>query len=115
MRKSLKTKRTVVLKVYTDKAGHEYLKIRDVAAVLGVKQPFEFTADLKARLTPSAVKHGKELVDLTPVDDSTKATYITLLDLYRFLDCGGEWKCKMNLDKKRELVAELKEIVPELN
>ena len=114
MRRTLKTKRTVTLKVYTDKSGHEYLKIRDVAAVLGVKQPFEFTADLKLRLTPDAIKSGRNLIDLTPVDDSLRATYITLLDLYRFLDCGGEWKCKMNLTKKRELITELKKIVEEL-
>ena len=115
MKRQLKTKRTITLKIYTDASKTQYLKIRDVAAVLGIKQPFEFTSDLKKRLTPDAIKSAQQLKDLTPVDDTQKAVYISIRDLYRFLDCGGEWKCKMNLAKKRELITELKEMVQELN
>ena len=115
MKRQLKTKRVITLKIYKDATKTQYLKVRDVAAVLCIKQPFEFTHDLTMRLGPDAVKHGIQLKELTPVDDTPRAVYISIVDLYRFLNCGTEWKCKMNLTKKRELVSELKEMVQELN
>lgn len=112
MKRTLKTKRTVVMKIYVSKKTNaRYLKTRDVAIVLGIKQPFEFVHDLKNRFGNKAIKTRRDIPDILPADDSLRATYISVLDLYRYLTCGSDWKFKMDMKKKQELARELHELL----
>lgn len=115
MIKKLKTSRKVTMKLYKNKVTKEttqyYLKIRDVAAVLGIKQPFEFASDIKEKMGKDVVKDGHALPNLLATDDTKRATYISIEDLYNYLTINTNWRQKMNLKKRLELVLELKTLL----
>ena len=112
MLRKLKTSRKIELKIYKDKeTGTPYLKVRDVAAVLGIKQPFEFTADIKKKHGPDSIKTGYDLPHLLNTDDTKRATYVSFKDLYDFLTINPNWKLRMNQAKKAELITELGQFV----
>lgn len=70
-------------------SGEIYFRTREVAGVLGIKQPFEFTSDIKALLGVQAIKKGEDTVDFRSIDDSSRTTFVSARDLKIFLESGN--------------------------
>jgi len=76
--------RVVRIKAYP--CGDKFLfRCKDIANLLGLKQPFQFTADLKSFLGSDHVLSGKDTLDFRDIDDHDRTPFVTADDLYRFL------------------------------
>lgn len=68
--------------------GRKYVRTRDVADVLEIKQPYEFNSDIKNVLGESAILKGKDTEGFRTVDDTVRTTYIEVMPMVRFLQRG---------------------------
>lgn len=68
--------------------GRKYVRTRDIADVLEVKQPFEFTRNIKEVLGDSAVLKGKQTEGFRTSEDNPRTTYIEVMPMVRFLQRG---------------------------
>lgn len=103
---TLNTKRQLEIQLFRV-CDKYFMRTREVAGVLGVKQPFEFTANIKRVMGDNVILSGdKTEVFRNEIDDDGRTTFISTRDLYRFL-CIGEINHKMIPSKVIELKHEL--------
>lgn len=106
-RKVLSTKRTITVEVFPYE-GDVYFRTREIAWVLGVKQPFELTSDIKKVLGVKAIKKGTETEGFrNEIEDDSRTTFISATNLKRFLLGNSGIKHKMSSLHKKELLKEL--------
>ena len=72
--------RSITMKTYVY-GRHCYFRTRDVAALLGIKQPFQFTSDCKEILGESSIKKGEDTASFRLEEDNNKVTFIEAADL----------------------------------
>lgn len=80
--------REVRIRVFTYN-GKAYFRTRDMAALLGIKQPFQFVYRCRQRLGSQAVLKGEDTRPFRPEGDGDSVTYIGAGDLLRFLESPG--------------------------
>ena len=95
-------KRTLTAEVIAHENEY-YMRTREVAQVLGVKQQYEFNADIKRSLGSKAILKGEDTLDFRGIDDTDKTTFINIKKLIIFLQCG-EINHKMIQGKKEEVL-----------
>lgn len=71
-----------------------YVRTRDIADALGIKQPFQFTKDIRVRLG-DVVLNGTDTQDFRSPDDNSRTPYVRLSHMIEFLK-GGVRKHKTN-------------------
>jgi hypothetical protein len=103
---TLNTKRQLEVNLF-EVNGRYYVRTREVAGVLGVKQPFEFTANIKRVLGDKVILSGDKTETFRDTtEDDNRTTFISTKDLFRFLYCGDICH-KMIGAKVKELKDEL--------
>lgn len=65
--------------------GKYYFRTNDVAILLGIKQPFAFTADIKDILGDRVILKGEDTEKFRGPDNSTRITFIEGKDLLNVL------------------------------
>lgn len=65
-----------------------YVRTRDIADALGVKQPFEFTSDIRKSLGGHVVLSGEDTKEFRGGTDNTRTPYIKVSDMIEFLERG---------------------------
>lgn len=65
-----------------------YVRTRDIADALGVKQPFEFTSDIRKSLGGHSVLSGEDTRAFRHEEDNSRTTYTKVLDMIQFLKTG---------------------------
>lgn len=81
--------------------GRFYVKTRDIADLLQIKQPFEFCADLKRYLGTSCVLKGKDAAFIYEDDKSQeRTTFINITKLLKYLRSADSFHNKMSEKKK---------------
>ena len=65
-----------------------YVRTRDIADALGVKQPFEFTSDIRKSLGGHVVLSGEDTKDFRGGTDNTRTPYMKVSDMIEFLERG---------------------------
>lgn len=68
----------------TQHEGEYYLKTRDVAQLLGIKQPFQFVANIKKILGKESVLNGVKTEEFRGKEDDYRTTFINGKDLLHF-------------------------------
>ena len=76
--------RTITAHAYSFQ-GVYYFKTRELADLLGMKQPFKFTMMCRKYLGPGAILSGNETKDFRSKNDSARETFISAYDLYQYL------------------------------
>lgn len=88
-----------------------YMRTRDIANLLEIKQPMELTANIKREFgRDSVILKGKRTEKFRKGDDTARTTYIEIKDAVLFLECGII-KHKMNNDAKQYLIKCLKTLL----
>lgn len=82
--------------------GEHYMRTREVAQLIGVKQQYEFNADIKRSIGVKAILKGEDTRDFRGQDDDKRTTFINIKKLIVFLQCG-EINHKMIQSKKEEV------------
>lgn len=67
--------------------GEVYVRTKEVASFLGVKQPFEFNGDIR-RWNGAVILKGQATENFRGQDDEARTTFITIRDMVRFLEQG---------------------------
>ena len=98
-------KRTLKAEVISHEGKH-YMRTREVAQILGVKQQYEFNADIKRNLGSRGLLKGEDTLDFRGLDDTDRTTFIEIKKLIMFLQCG-EINHKMIQGKKEEMIEAL--------
>lgn len=102
-------KRVLQIRVYCYNEKR-YFRTRDVALLLDIKQPFQFTADIRRLLGAGSIVKGYRSEPFRLEEDNSKTTFIEMHDLYRCLssyyDCGS-----MLMDKRQEMLNMLKTMI----
>jgi len=92
--------------------GKYYFRTRDAAALLGLKQPFQFTADCKKHLGEYAILKGDRTKPFRTNDDTDQVTFIEALDLLNYLRDDSTFMAqKFAYGMYDKVVAELVEMV----
>ena len=104
--KTLSVVRKIEIPVYNDVRNY-YVKTRDVAMVLGVKQPFEFTAGIKKLLGNEAILKGEKTEAFRLSEDSSRTTFVSCNSLFEYLNNPSAKVNKMIPSKKDDLLDEL--------
>lgn len=65
-----------------------YVRTRDIADALGVKQPFEFTSNIRETLGGHTVLNGEDTKDFRSGDDNARTPFIKVSDMISFLEQG---------------------------
>ena len=102
---NLRTERTLTVEVFTYRKSM-YVRTREVAQLLGIKQPFEFTANIKQYLGANTILKGEKTKAFRTPEDEDRTTFINIKDLYYYLSC-----CPMHhkfiKEKRDEMCREL--------
>ena len=65
-----------------------YVRTRDIADALGVKQPFEFTSDIRETLGGQVVLNGEDTKDFRSGTDNARTPYVKVSDMIKFIEQG---------------------------
>ena len=65
--------------------GKCYVRTRDAASLLGIKQPFQFVACCKEFLGENAILKGTDTESFRDGEDSSRVTFIEISDLLDYL------------------------------
>lgn len=65
-----------------------YVRTRDIADALGVKQPFEFTSNIRESLGGHVILSGEDTKEFRGGTDNTRTPYIKVVDMIEFLERG---------------------------
>lgn len=103
----LQTTRTIYVNTfsYEDKV---FARVRDLAYLLGLKQPFEFTQTLR-KYSDTIVVSGEYTRAFRGTEDSDRVVFVNLRELLSFL-IEGERVHKLLVNKRTELIQELSEM-----
>lgn len=91
--------------------GEYYLRTRDVANYIGVKQPFAFTEDIKDVLGYEKILKYEDAAGFRQKEDLPTTTFISARDLYTYLIGVENKKYKTNNKYKAKLIASLCDII----
>ena len=103
----LKTTRLVQVKLF-EYEGNKYVRMRELAYLLGIKQPFEFTRTIKQH-SESAILKGVTTKDFRDDIDNNTTIFVNLKELYAFL-LDGERVHRLLLPIREMLILELQQI-----
>lgn len=76
--------RVIEMKVFHYNGKH-YVRTRDAADLLGMKQPFQFTAYCREFLGENAILKGEDTESFRSAEDSPRVTFIEANDLLNYL------------------------------
>ena len=76
--------RVIEMKVFHHNGKH-YVRTRDAADLLGMKQPFQFTAYCREFLGENAILKGNDTESFRDGEDSPRVTFIEISDLLDYL------------------------------
>lgn len=107
---TLATKRTLDVEILKNANGYIYFRTREVAQVLGVKQQFEFNADIKRALGVNAILKGEDTLGFRKEEDTDRTTFVGIMNLFVFLT-KGEIHHKMIEGAKDALCDELARLI----
>lgn len=65
-----------------------YVRTRDIADALGIKQPFEFTSDIRKVLGGHTVLSGEDTKEFRGGTDNSRTPYVKVSDMIEFLERG---------------------------
>lgn len=65
-----------------------YVRTRDISDVIGVKQPFQFTSDIRQAMGGSVILQGEDSKELRDSTDNARTPYIKVVDMIEFLEAG---------------------------
>ncbi len=68
--------------------GTSYVRTRDISDALGIKQPFEFTRDIRKVLGADSVLSGEDTKDFRSGTDNARTPYVSVIDMLEFLEQG---------------------------
>lgn len=105
---TLKTERRLTAEVLCHEKNM-YVRTREVAQVLGVKQQFEFTANIRREMGAKVILNGERTKGFRCAGDTEKTTFINIIDLYKFLKYYTI-NHKIIQSKKEELCNEILEL-----
>lgn len=80
--------RTIRMKVYSHN-GKKYVRTRDAADLLGMKQPFQFTANCRKYLGEGSILNDAKTEAFRSEEDSSRVTFIEISDLLDYLLYDG--------------------------
>lgn len=88
-----------------------YMRTIDVASILGILQPFAFTFQIRSEFkNDKVILKGDDTKSFRSKDDSSRATFIQIEDLYLFLtEC--KIKHRINQDRKEYLLTYLENLI----
>ena len=105
----LETKRTIQIEVI-DYKNKFYVRTAEVAAVLGIKQQFEFTSNIREMYGEKAILKGKETLLFREEEDNNRTTFISVTTLKKYLKNPGSRQHRMIQENKDALMKELKDL-----
>lgn len=76
--------RVIRMKVYRHNGMH-YVRTRDAADLLGMKQPFQFTANCREILGEGSILNGEDTESFRGEENSGRVTFIEANDLLNYL------------------------------
>lgn len=65
-----------------------YVRTRDISDVIGVKQPFQFTSDIRQAMGGSVILQGEDSKELRDSTDNARTPYIKVADMIEFLEAS---------------------------
>ena len=65
-----------------------YVRTRDIADALGIKQPFEFTSNIRKIMGGHVVLSGEDTKEFRCEEDNTRTPYVRVSDMIDFLSKG---------------------------
>lgn len=80
----MRTKRELCVTAYPYQ-GTYYFKIREIADVLAVKQPFQFTFNIRKALGNGAIRKGEDTQEIRKESDHPMTPFISVDDIIRFM------------------------------
>ncbi len=80
--------RTIRMKVYCHN-GKQYVRTRDAADLLGMKQPFQFTANCRQLMGEGSILNEEKTEAFRGKEDSGRVTFIEINDLLDYLIKDG--------------------------
>lgn len=102
-------KRVLSIKVYCH-MGKRYFRTRDIALLLDIKQPFQFTEYCRKLLGPGSIVKGYRSEAFRLEEDNSKTTFIEMRDLYRYLSAYHDGS-NMLMDKRQEVLKVLEAMI----
>lgn len=63
-----------------------YVRTRDVSDALGIKQPFQFTKDIREAMGGHVILQGEDIKDLRDATDNARTPYIKVVDMIEYLE-----------------------------
>lgn len=76
--------RVIRMKVFPHN-GRYYVRTREIADLLGMKQPFQFTADVREFLGEGCILNGDDTKPFREEYDTNRVTFIAINDLLEYL------------------------------
>lgn len=104
-RKVLLTRRTITATIFSHE-GEIYFRTREIAGILGLKQPFEFTAHIRRTLGDDVIKTGHFTEPFRSEDDKSSTTFVSSKDLKKFLK-NFKVEQKFIMRQRQMLLAEI--------
>ena len=80
--------RVITMKVYCHN-GKRYVRTRDAADLLGMKQPFQFTANCRKILGEGSILNEEATETFRGEENNGRVTFIEVNDLYDYLVKDG--------------------------
>lgn len=65
-----------------------YVRTRDISDILGIKQPFQFTKDIREAMGGYVILQGEDTKELRDATDNTRTPYIKVADMIEYLEAG---------------------------
>ena len=65
-----------------------YVRTRDVSDALGIKQPFQFTKDIREAMGGHVILQGEDIKELRDATDNARTPYIRVVDMIEYLEAG---------------------------
>lgn len=87
--------------------GVTYVRTKDVANVIGIKQPFEFNKQIRESLGIEAILKGDRTIKFRTAGlDTNRTTFISVDNLIKFFKVGT-LRLRFEIKKLNELLEEL--------
>lgn len=107
--------RKITMRMFPHK-GKVYFRTRDAAALLGIKQPFQFVANCKSSLGPNTILKGPYTKAFRSPDDSDTVTFIEAHDLLEYLESSNtRYMQKYAYGMYGKVIEALRELTKELD
>ena len=91
--------------------GDSYIRTKDLAGLLKIKQQYEFTSHIKKTLGEFAIKKGAQTLPFRSENDCSRTTFLSIPDAINYLELVIHRPYKYNTYQLQNVLFELKKYI----